>query len=137
MVECTHVPVALHELPSDREESPAWLTGRSVFWFCGIGNPTAFVSTLERLGACVVGGRAFPDHYRYEAEDLLALADGAAEAGAEAIVTTQKDRVKLSMSSEFQPPVYWLKVAMRIVQSEGLLREAIAASLRQPGEPGR
>ena len=135
LIECAHAPVALHELASDREESPAWLSGRSIFWFCGIGNPTGFVSTLERLGAHVAGGKAFPDHHRYVAEDLPVLADAAADAGAGVLVTTQKDRVKLHMSDEWRVPTYWLKVAMRIARNEGLLVQAIAATLRQPGEP--
>ncbi|KKK96398.1 hypothetical protein LCGC14_2663180, partial [marine sediment metagenome] len=41
------------------------LKGKSVFAFCGIGNPDSFFNTVRGLGAKVVGSRIYNDHYHY------------------------------------------------------------------------
>ncbi len=68
--------------------------GRRVFAFAGIGRPTAFAETLERLGSIVTGTRWFPDHYLYQPEDLRQILEEAHGRGATP-VTTAKDAVKL------------------------------------------
>jgi len=70
------------------------LSGASVLACCGIGNPEAFVGTLEDLGARVVARHLLHDHEALPAEawpDLLAEAKAA---GAECIAVTRKDAVK-------------------------------------------
>ena len=46
------------------------LTGRPVVAFAGIGRPTKFFHTLEKLGADIVEGYAFPDHYPYHPAEI-------------------------------------------------------------------
>jgi tetraacyldisaccharide 4'-kinase len=65
------------------------------FAFAGIGNPKAFFDDLGRAHAEVLDYLAFPDHHRYSASDLARIEKKAREAGARAIVTTQKDRMNL------------------------------------------
>ena len=89
-----HEPAAL--LGAYGEEYPLdWLKGRAVLAFCGLGNPQAFVGTLEGLGVQVVGRRDFPDHHHYSPGDLAALTEQASRQGAQGLVTTEKDWVKL------------------------------------------
>jgi tetraacyldisaccharide 4'-kinase len=73
-------PQRLGELPSG-----------SVFAFCGIGNPRAFLDDLERWNISVVGSKFFGDHHHYSVRDVLAIEAAAAEVGARALVTTEKD----------------------------------------------
>jgi 3-deoxy-D-manno-octulosonic-acid transferase len=63
--------------------------------FCGLGTPRSFWRTLEDLGIKVAFRRAFGDHHRYQAGELRRLAEQAAAAGANALVTTEKDAVNL------------------------------------------
>lgn len=77
------------------ESAQQALAGRSVAALSAVGNPHAFVQMLDDLGARVVHGETFRDHYRYRGEDLQSAARRAESAGAELIVTTQKDGVKL------------------------------------------
>jgi len=79
---------------------PGWLAGRRVFAVCGIGNPQAFVAHLEDLGAAVVGTRFLADHAAPTAEAWDALRAEAWAAGAELLVTTRKDAVKLERLAE-------------------------------------
>lgn len=64
--------------------------------FCGIGNPGAFRSTLAGRGLAPAAFIAFPDHRRYDAADLGAIASAARRAGAAYVLTTEKDAARLT-----------------------------------------
>jgi len=83
-------------------DSTQTLRGRRVAAFAGIGRPAKFFDTLGQVGAHVVVRRAFPDHYRYSAEDIMAFCEEAAVHKAEP-VTTEKDYVRLD--AEMRPMV--------------------------------
>lgn len=67
--------------------------GRAVFAFAGIGRPEKFVASLKETGAIVTGTQFFPDHHVFSAKDISALK---ARAGEAALVTTEKDFVRLA-----------------------------------------
>ena len=66
-----------------------------VFVFSGIAKNQSFLESLASAGLEVTGCRQFADHYAYTAADLKALQDAALVAGAELLVTTEKDHAKL------------------------------------------
>ena len=66
------------------------LSGQQVFVACGIGNPRAFVSTVESLGGVVESTRYFRDHHAYTRDEAVALAGQRLP-----VVVTEKDAVKL------------------------------------------
>jgi tetraacyldisaccharide 4'-kinase len=74
---------------------PDGLTSKNLFAFAGLANNEQFFDSLRGLGLNVVGTQSFRDHYRYTALDIAALKEAARAAGAEAIVTTEKDAVKI------------------------------------------
>ena len=63
--------------------------------FCGIARPAQFFGGLESAGLRLVMRAAFPDHHRYSAREIDRIASDARNAGAVALVTTEKDRVRL------------------------------------------
>lgn len=69
------------------------LKGKKVFAFAGLGNPAKFFTSLEQMGADVVGTQSFPDHYYYTRFDIEGLKQKAAGVP---LITTTKDAVKLS-----------------------------------------
>lgn len=69
--------------------------------FAGIGNPDAFFQGLERQGYDLVGRQRFPDHYRYQPRDLLQMVGWAQSRGAQALVCTEKDGVKLEKFDDY------------------------------------
>ncbi len=129
LAESLHAPTRLARLDGAPAESCEWLAGKRVFWFCGIGHPRAFVDTLASVGAEVAGGRAFPDHHAYSTADALAVADAAVAAGAEAIVTTQKDQVKLDFFREWPVTAFAIHVAIQVVEEEEALGRLIKEAL--------
>ena len=66
-----------------------------VFAFCGIAGPQSFFRTLTALSLPLAGTLALPDHHAYTAADAPRLSRLAQEAGAAALLTTEKDLVKL------------------------------------------
>lgn len=67
----------------------------SFFGFTGIAHPERFKQTLEDMGVETVFFKEYKDHYPYSQEDMLLLCRLAEEEGATALVTTEKDMVKL------------------------------------------
>lgn len=65
------------------------------FAFCGIANPSRFSESLANFGATVSGFHALRDHVTYDqalVDELCVMAD---RCGAEKLITTEKDYVKL------------------------------------------
>jgi tetraacyldisaccharide 4'-kinase len=93
--------------------SPLWRLRRTmeippltgpVAAFCGIARPAQFFAGLEASGVRPVFRRAFRDHHRYTAADLQHIAADARAAGASALLTTEKDRVRLAALAAALPP---------------------------------
>jgi len=93
-----HAPVCAKSI-DNREISLEELEGKKIFAFCGIGNPDAFLNTVEALGAELVGSRVFDDHYHYTDECLSDIDEQAQRLNAELILTTQKDWFSFSTSA--------------------------------------
>ncbi|MCL2369437.1 MAG: tetraacyldisaccharide 4'-kinase [Alphaproteobacteria bacterium] len=65
-----------------------------VFAFAGIGYPQKFFDGIDGLFD-VVGTVPYPDHYNYSTGDLDKIIDMADKSGADYIITTEKDWVRL------------------------------------------
>jgi tetraacyldisaccharide 4'-kinase len=78
------------------EGTEAGLPGRTrVFAVAGIARPQRFFADLTAAGWPIAGTMAFRDHHRFDAADLRRIRDAARAAGAEAVLTTEKDGVRL------------------------------------------
>ena len=71
------------------------LKGVKVLAFCGIANPASFKKTLSHLGCGIVELKQYRDHYRYVREDISGLEEKGKRLGAEFLLTTEKDMVKI------------------------------------------
>ncbi len=116
-------------LPMDR-------TKVKVFAFCGIGNAAAFFYDLRRWAFSVAGERRFPDHHRYSAQDVTTLEKDALQAGAEALVCTEKDVFNLRESLPVTLPLYACRVELVLFDAPGFW-SAISglAERRRAGRP--
>ena len=74
----------------------AGIKGKKVAMACAIGDPGSFEDTVLSLGAQIVRKFIFMDHHVYSASDAAKIISEAAAAGADTVVTTEKDMVKLS-----------------------------------------
>jgi tetraacyldisaccharide 4'-kinase len=63
--------------------------------FCGIARPDQFFQGLESAGLKLAERIAFADHHNYTAADLARIESAARKAGATALLTTEKDRIRI------------------------------------------
>lgn len=115
------------------------LKGRKVLGFAGIGNPGALGATLRKMGATVVGELVYGDHHDYEQADLQQLERRAEQSGAEMLVTTEKDAVKLEGLDRARnnKRLHWLGIRMTITGQRERFAEMIekaAGNQRHDGE---
>lgn len=80
--------------------------------FCGIARPEQFFNCLEVAGLRLVRRTAFRDHHRYTATDVSSLLADARVAGVSALITTEKDRVRLGTLAAAFPPELPLTTAL-------------------------
>lgn len=89
-----HTIIAL-SLKSGEKIPPGRLKNRKVFCFCALGNPGSFRNTVAETGALITGFTTFRDHYSFAGKDIVKIKEEALKSGAEWIVTTEKDMIKI------------------------------------------
>ena len=93
--------------------------------FCAVGNPRAFFNQVPDEVALE---KAFPDHHRYSQAEIDSLIDEAKHAGANSLITTAKDAVKLQ-SISLSLPCYVLEITPQI-ENEAELTELVLNSVK-------
>ena len=73
------------------------LPAKRVFVVAGIARPESFIQSIVREGLDIVGCWILPDHSLFRAEDIALIKHQAEKLGAEAILTTEKDAVRLEL----------------------------------------
>jgi tetraacyldisaccharide 4'-kinase len=99
------------------------------FLLAAIARPERLAADVAAQGATVVGRAFFRDHHRFTAGELASAAARAAEAGADAIVTTAKDAVRLP--SPAAPPLVVLEIAAEVTHGRERLHERLLALARR------
>ncbi len=120
-------PVAVEALDG-RSEPPAALADRAVWAFCGLGHPEAFFAMVEPRVRRLLGRTAFNDHHAYSDEDLRRLQRDAHHAGADILLTTGKDAVKLAPPAA-GVPLRWLRIDVDLGDDSTVLADLIAGAL--------
>ena len=81
------------------------IAGKRLHVIAAIGDPGAFIRQLEQAGAATVASSVFPDHHEFTASDVARVA--LETAGAELVVCTLKDAVKLAPHWPAEAPRLW------------------------------
>jgi tetraacyldisaccharide-1-P 4'-kinase len=69
--------------------------GTRVFLVSAVARPDSFTATVRTFDLEIAGELRFPDHHDYPPPSLERIAAGWGASGAETVLTTSKDRVKL------------------------------------------
>ena len=76
--------------------APAWRPpAGAAYAFAGIARPARFFDDVAAHGIDLRGVQTFADHHRFDGNELEAVAAAARDAGAAALLTTEKDAVRL------------------------------------------
>ncbi|MBU1726552.1 MAG: tetraacyldisaccharide 4'-kinase [Candidatus Omnitrophica bacterium] len=111
--ESVHEPVGFYEA-NDLGKGLALdsFRGKRVILFSGIGDPDSFENLVRSLEIKVVSHFRFGDHHYYSQEDLNNITKAAQENGAEAVITTEKDAVRLG-AGKSQVLVFKIEVKIK------------------------
>lgn len=109
-------PLGVRILADGQRLPLASLVGQRLVAFCGIGHPESFRRLLVELGADVGAFSAFPDHHAYTPSELEALAATAKSQRARALITTEKDGVRLRRLRPLPYAVWELRIRVSIVE---------------------
>lgn len=93
------------------------IQGKPVAAFCGIAQPQDFFRMLEEADVQVAHQKDFPDHHEYSSSELKTFESQARQAGAQLILTTEKDAVKLK-DSLFELPTYTVRIEQQILKGQ-------------------
>lgn len=87
---------------------------RGVLLVGGIGDNSAFFQSMQERNFTIKGTVAFPNHHRYSSEDVRAILDRAVDIGpeCEAVITTEKDAVKLAPLWSYPLPLLVVPVQL-------------------------
>lgn len=113
----------LENFSARAEDRKLKVRNRAAFAFCALGNPENFFSQLKSEKFNVAATRKFPDHHFYTAKDAAEIEQAARAAGAEILLTTAKDAVKLK-DFKFQTPCFVVETEMNF-EDEKAFREMI------------
>jgi tetraacyldisaccharide 4'-kinase len=124
-VEARHAPLCLVDHQGD-DSSFDRLDEISIAAFCGIGNPEGFRRTLIPLCRRLLDFRIFPDHHDYSASDVLNLERWVERVGANLVLTTQKDLVKLRASVLGPAPLRAVRIGLEVMEGGAILDDVLA-----------
>jgi tetraacyldisaccharide 4'-kinase len=125
--ESIHSPVHIDNIMDGSILGLEWLKGKRIYALSAIGNPESFVYTLKGLEADVIKHNVFHDHHVYTKEEVDDVISDAQSLGAEAIVVTQKDMVKIrKMNLNIKDAnILSLKIEIEVTKGIELYKAAI------------
>jgi len=100
----------------EKEREPGEkLKGKKVLAFCGIARPERFLSTLHEEDIKPSFFLQFPDHHSYPKSSLKKITKKYQEINADAIITTEKDALKIIHNESLKKiPAYYLKIDLEV-----------------------
>jgi tetraacyldisaccharide 4'-kinase len=126
LVTAMHVATECFEAGAMRFVPLSALDGARLLAFAGIASPAGFRRTLGESRVAVTGFQEFRDHHWYSRDDLARLESQAASGGADGLVTTEKDWVRLRRLPPLRRPLYVLSVRLQLTSGEEAWRDAFA-----------
>jgi len=98
--------------------------------FCGIGNSQSFFAQLRRDGYQLCHTQTFRDHHIYSQTDIDRVVRESISHGAQTLLTTAKDEVKLR-SLRLDLPCYAVEIEIEIDEKEKF-RALTDEAIQQP-----
>ncbi len=130
IIECAHRPVVLRNFTTGETEPLTFLKGLKIGAICGIAVPESFEAALTELGAEICVSKAYTDHHRYSDREVEAFIRRCAKRDLDAIVTTEKDAVRIPRILEPDVPIYYLRVEIEILRGHANYQKLVNRLIR-------
>lgn len=106
------------------------LKGKRAFLFCAVANPESVRRSAEELSLNLVGSKILPDHERPTKAMLLKCDSARRRLGADYLVVTEKDAVKLTELGNLPPGIIALRARLEMVSPKDQTRAESAIRSR-------
>ncbi len=119
-----HITHFIHYNDLEKSESSSFV-GKKIYLLSGIGNPTSFEKSIKDLGLSYIHHYQFADHHEFAVNDITPIVEKAKKQNVEAIITTEKDHVKLKKLDIDQTIFYYAKLQVLINEMDtfnGIIR---------------
>jgi len=114
IIECAHRPQYLEHVHTGERLPLDFLKGKFIGAFSAIASPESFERALREIGANIQISRHFADHHRFTEKELKNFVKRCVNRDLAAIITTEKDSVRLPRLDQWEIPVYFLRVEIEI-----------------------
>ena len=128
VVETRMKPVEFWDVGTGETVRAGGLRERGCLALSSIADPSDFERTLAKLGMNVMGRLALPDHHDYSGDDVEVVVEAARDVGADTILTTEKDAVRLRPWRS-RVPLVALGIELEVTRGKELLVEALNGAL--------
>ncbi len=115
---------------------PDMLDGKKICVFAGIGEPSSFKKSILAAGAQIMSFDIFPDHHRYSRTEVKKINERFFQSGADLLLTTEKDGMRLQKYAEFLRTIYFMRIALEIVPERKSLENYILEKLAAVNDIG-
>ncbi|MBO94778.1 MAG: tetraacyldisaccharide 4'-kinase [Opitutales bacterium] len=116
VIRCAHKPRYFKEVNGEKTRDLEGFDDLPTAVFSGIAIPGGFERFIRNLGADVRLIRRFLDHHRYTLGELNRMFERATANGAEVVVTTEKDAVRIPKDFNPSLPLYYMRMEIEILE---------------------
>lgn len=131
IIECSHRPKHVRNFVTGEILPLSMLEGLRVGSLCGIAVPESFENALRGLGARLEITKSYADHHRFTPQEIERFIRRCARREIEAILTTEKDAVRIPRILDPEVPIYYLRVEIEILAGQASW-EKFVGRLTQP-----
>lgn len=115
IIACAHRPRHLKNFVTGEIKPLSFLEGIKVGTICGIAVPESFENAVHGLGAEIELAKSYTDHHRFSKREIDTFIRRCVRRGLDAIITTEKDAVRIPRILDPEVPIYYLRVEIEIL----------------------
>ena len=125
IIRCVHRPKYFEEVNGLKKEKLTFLHEFYVGVFCGIASPRGFEDLIERMSGEVRFKQRYLDHHKYSNQELDKMFQQAKNSGADVMVTTEKDAVRIPENYKPIIPLLFVRMEIEIIEGFEDFEEAV------------
>jgi tetraacyldisaccharide 4'-kinase len=126
-----HLPDKIVFPVSGKSYSPEFVASKKLVAFTGLAHPGDFLQMVKSLGAHVVHFEAFPDHHLFSQHEFGNLVSRKKALGADFMLTTEKDWVRIDGRVEVDVDIAVLKIRVELLSDSDTFFEMIMKGIER------
>lgn len=118
IIQTSHGPKHLKNFVTGEIKPLSFLEDLRVGTICGIAVPESFENAVRGLGADIELAKSYTDHHRFSVKEIEGFLRRCGRKSLDAVITTEKDAVRIPRIIEPEVPIYYLRVEIEILAGQ-------------------